>query len=98
MISLKNISFSYSSPLSGKKIEVFKNISISFEKGKIYVITAPNGYGKTTLLNIISSIDSKYNGNVKFMGMDLSKAKEDEKNRLRLKEIGFVFQFGMVCK
>lgn len=50
MLEIKNLSVSY-----GKK-EVLKNLSLSFEKGKITSLIGPNGCGKTTLLNYISGI------------------------------------------
>lgn len=62
MISLKNISFSYSTPLSKNKVKVFNDFSISFDKNKIYTLTAPNGYGKTTLLKIIAGFLIPENG------------------------------------
>ncbi|MCX7637440.1 MAG: ABC transporter ATP-binding protein [Cyclobacteriaceae bacterium] len=40
----------------GKRFQkewIFRNLSIRFEKGKIYAITGPNGSGKSTLLQIL---------------------------------------------
>jgi len=54
MILLKNIYFSYYSAPFKLKIKVFENFSFNFNKGIIYTLTAPNGYGKTTLLKIIA--------------------------------------------
>lgn len=54
MILLKNICFSYYSNLFKLKTKVFENFNAKFYKEKIYTLTAPNGYGKTTLLKIIA--------------------------------------------
>ncbi|MEW6011863.1 MAG: ATP-binding cassette domain-containing protein [Elusimicrobiota bacterium] len=54
MILLKNICFSYYSELFKLKTKVFENFNAQFDKDKIYTLTAPNGYGKTTLLKIIA--------------------------------------------
>lgn len=54
---LKNISKSY-----GNKT-VLKNITLNFEKGKIYGIVGENGAGKTTLFNCIAGIE-KFNGKI----------------------------------
>lgn len=54
MILLKNIYFSYYSAPFNLKTKVFENFSAKFDKGKIYTLTAPNGYGKTTLLKIMA--------------------------------------------
>lgn len=48
MIELKNISFSY-----GKR-EIFKNINLTLSPKELIIITAPSGYGKSTLGKVIS--------------------------------------------
>ena len=47
MLEVKNVSFSY-----GKK-EVLKDISLTVAPGELLIITAPSGYGKSTLGKII---------------------------------------------
>ncbi|MEW6013175.1 MAG: ABC transporter ATP-binding protein [Elusimicrobiota bacterium] len=91
IIEVKNLTKIYPQPNS--EIIIFENLSFEIKKGDFVSITGPSGSGKTTLLNIISALDSKYSGVVLFMGTDISKMKEEEKNKMRLKEIGFVFQF-----
>ncbi len=91
IIEVKNLTKIYPQPNS--EIIIFENLSFEIKKGDFVSITGPSGSGKTTLLNIISTLDSKYSGVVLFMGTDISKMKEEEKNKMRLKEIGFVFQF-----
>lgn len=44
------------------KIEVFQDLSLNIEQGKITAIFGPNGSGKSTLLNILSSIVAKDSG------------------------------------
>ena len=50
MIEIKNLDFGY------KGQPVFKNISLSFEKGNIYGLLGENGVGKTSLLKLISGL------------------------------------------
>ena len=50
MITIKNMDFGY------KNQNVFKNISLNFEKGNIYGLLGENGVGKTTLLKLISGL------------------------------------------
>ena len=44
MIKINNLDFAY------KNTQVFKNISLEFQKGNIYGLLGENGVGKTTLL------------------------------------------------
>ena len=50
MIKVNNLSYSYGDG------QILKNISLTLEKGKFYVIVGPNGCGKTTLINAISRL------------------------------------------
>ena len=41
---------------------VLKDVSYTFESGKLYVIKGVSGCGKTTLLNILGGVDTEYDG------------------------------------
>ena len=56
MIEIKNLDFGY------KNQNVFKNISLNFEKGNIYGLLGENGVGKTTLLKLISGLQKPSQG------------------------------------
>ena len=56
-IILKNIQKSFGAP-------VIKNLSYTFDSGKLYVIKGVSGCGKTTLLNLIGGIDTDYEGTI----------------------------------
>ncbi len=58
MIEIKKVSKSFN-----KKI-VFKNLNLSFEKDKLNILTGTSGCGKTTLFNIISGIDTDFEGEI----------------------------------
>lgn len=57
MIRIENLSKYYGTN------QVLKNISISFEKGKVFGIVGENGSGKTTLFRCIAGLE-KYNGQI----------------------------------
>jgi putative ABC transport system ATP-binding protein len=57
------------------------------------MIRGPSGGGKTTLLNLIGSIDSPSHGELSILGKAINKKSKDNfLSDLRLKHIGFVFQ------
>ena len=89
MIELKNLSKSY---LSSKKIEVLKNINFVFKPGKIYSLIGPSGSGKSTLLNLISLIDKPSSGFIKLDNVKINDNDVDQKDNIRSKKIGIIYQ------
>jgi len=74
MLELRNISFSYKTLIPFKKTNIINNLSLKFDKG-IYLIIAPNGWGKTTLLKIIKGFLIPDSGEI-----FINKTKTDFKN------------------
>lgn len=69
-----------------------EGINIEIRRGEFVAIMGPSGCGKSTLLNIIGLLDRPSEGNLYFMGKDISLLKRRELTYLRRKNIGFVFQ------
>ena len=63
MITINNLDFGY------KTQPVFKNISLSFEKGNIYGLLGENGVGKTSLLKLISGLQKSTAGTCEVDGI-----------------------------
>jgi len=62
-------------------------------KGEFFMLRGPSGGGKTTLLNILGTIDLPTRGTVEILGQHITAQSTDkEMSDLRLKKIGFVFQ------
>ena len=88
-LQLKNISKHFNTE---KKIQVLKNLSYNFNKGKMYALMGPSGSGKSTLLNLISLIDRPSLGSIKF-NENIVNFDNNKKNDLfRAKNIGIVYQ------
>ncbi len=64
----------------------------SFEKGKQYLITAPSGKGKSTLLHLIYGLRSDYSGQIAIDERSVSDYKPDDWSELRQKILSIVFQ------
>lgn len=75
-----------------KKITVLQNISFEVEKGETFSIVGPSGSGKTTLLGLCAGLDYPDNGTIELCGHNLKVLNEDERAKLRNKEVGFIFQ------
>ena len=75
-----------------EKISVLDNINVKFEKEKLYAIMGESGSGKTTLLNIIGTLDVLTQGKLLINDKEIINLKDEEKAKIRMKEIGFIFQ------
>ncbi len=69
-----------------------KGVDMQVQRGTLTILKGRSGSGKTTLLNILSALDEPTSGEVIFDGMEFSKMSLSEKEQLRRKQIGFVFQ------
>ena len=87
MLKINNLSFSVDS--EGQKKEIIKNINLEIPKGKLFVITGPNGGGKSTLAKLITGIETPTGGQIIFNGTDITEKSITERARLG---IGFAFQ------
>jgi putative ABC transport system ATP-binding protein/lipoprotein-releasing system ATP-binding protein len=57
-LTLSHLNKSFAKP-------VLRDLSYTFESGRLYVIKGISGCGKTTLLNILGGIDAEYEGEVR---------------------------------
>ena len=72
--------------------EVLRGMNFSVANGEFCVLLGPSGSGKSTLLYAISGMDRATSGQVLFEGQDLTKLGEKDLAKLRLDEMGFIFQ------
>jgi len=77
----------------GNVIEVLRGIDLVVEPGESLSVTGASGVGKSTLLNIMGSLETPTKGVVRFGGVNLYEMDEEGLCRFRNREIGFVFQF-----
>lgn len=65
---------------------------ITFESGKSYMLLGASGCGKSTLLNMIAGILSPTSGNIIIDGINMQEKSQKEKDKFRIKSIGYIFQ------
>lgn len=87
MISVNNLKFSYD------KLEVLKGIDLRINKGEIVSIMGPSGAGKTSLLQLIGTLEKPNSGLILINDINPNTLKEKDLAIFRNLEIGFIFQF-----
>ena len=91
IVEITNLSKAYTQ--GHEQILVLEELDFSISKGEFISIVGPSGSGKSTFLNIVGLLDDVYSGEIRLFGRRLEDLGEAEKAVLRLKNIGFVFQF-----
>lgn len=76
----------------GNAFYSLENATFTIEEGDIIGLVGKNGSGKSTLLKILAKSQNPTEGNVFFNGQDITKIKENNLAKFRLKNLGFVFQ------
>ena len=79
-------------PVPGGEFQALKDINVTIPRGNLAILKGRSGSGKTTLMNIIGALDQPTSGTVQIDGRPLGKMSDKQREKLRRKEMGFVFQ------
>ncbi len=92
ILEVKNIGKVYTTRFGAAKVQALTNMNFSVEEGEFVAIMGESGSGKTTMLNILASLDRPTKGEVLLDGKNISSIKEKELAAFRRDNLGFVFQ------
>lgn len=90
ILNVKNLCKTYI--VNKRQNNVLKNLNLSVAEGEMLGVMGPSGSGKSTLLYTVSGMDHITAGEVAFCGRNIGTLSEKELARLRLDEMGFIFQ------
>ncbi|HSC26041.1 MAG TPA: ABC transporter ATP-binding protein [Vicinamibacterales bacterium] len=79
-------------PMAGGAVAALRDVSIGIARGDYIGVVGPSGCGKSTLLHVLGCVDVPTSGQILFQGREVGSLADAERSRLRLREIGFVFQ------
>ena len=71
---------------------VLRNVNFKVNEGEMVAIMGPSGSGKSTLLYTVSGMDRMTAGEVLFDGQNIESLNDNDLAKLRLDDMGFIFQ------
>lgn len=92
-VALRAVALRKSYPIPGGRLPVLECVDLEVERGTLLAIVGASGSGKSTLLNLLGTLDRPDSGTLELAGTALEGLDEEGRCRLRLAQLGFVFQF-----
>nr|WP_228003477.1 ABC transporter ATP-binding protein [Leptospira borgpetersenii] len=90
MIKVRNLVKNYR--ILDKEFKILDHLDLDVEEGEIVSVEGKSGIGKSTLLNILGSMDSSDAGEVNVCGVSLDQISETGKEKFRAEKVAFIFQ------
>lgn len=91
LVQLSGVSRSFVSKTAA--LEILHKADLSIQQGETIAVVGSSGIGKSTLLNIIGTLDRPDEGSQCFCGEDILDYNDEKLAAFRNRNIGFVFQF-----
>lgn len=97
VLEVENVSKRYGndwekSDAGNSSVLAVKDVSFQVPRGSFVGIMGASGCGKTTLLNLIATIDQPTNGSIWIGGQNIVELSEEDTAQFRRRHLGFVFQ------
>src|SRR5580698_2683493 len=78
--------------MGDERIAALDGVSFAIDRGEMVAIVGSSGSGKSTLLNILGCLDTPSSGEYRLDGANVQTLSDDDRARMRNRQIGFVFQ------
>lgn len=87
VLELRDVSYTYQTQY--QKVEALRNITASFDGGKVYAVVGKSGSGKTTLLSLLAGLDLPTEGEVLCHDVATSQMKLEQYRR---EQVAVIYQ------
>jgi len=78
--------------LNETELTILKGINLDIKQSESFAILGTSGSGKTTLLSLLAGLDLPSKGEVWIKGTEITQLSEEDRAKVRLNQVGFVFQ------
>lgn len=90
VIKIKDLVKTYD--LGEVKVPALRGVTLTIDQGDFLMVTGRNGSGKSTLLHQLGLLDLPTSGEIYFDGVEVTSMREKERSRMRLRDLGYIFQ------
>jgi len=90
ILEIKKISKIYGS--GHTEVKAVDDVSLKVDEGEIVLVMGPSGSGKTTLIMMAGALLRPTSGSIHINSAEINKLSEAKLPRIRLRELGFIFQ------
>jgi putative ABC transport system ATP-binding protein len=73
-------------------VHALKGANLTIPHGRLVALKGRSGSGKTTLINLLGALDMPTEGDIFFLGQEITKLSEKRRNQIRRTQMGFIFQ------
>ncbi|MBI4001046.1 MAG: ABC transporter ATP-binding protein [Nitrospira defluvii] len=77
---------------AGQTVTILHDVSLNIPEKQMVAIVGPSGSGKSTLLGLIAGLDRPTSGTIWLNGVEITGLREQAMARLRLANVGYIFQ------
>ncbi len=90
LVEIRNVTKHYHK--GGETIKPLDGVTLDIQAGEFISLMGASGTGKSTLLNVIASIDKADEGSVKVNGTEITSMSRTKLAKWRAENIGYIFQ------
>lgn len=76
----------------GQTVTILQDVTLDIPEKQTVAIVGPSGSGKSTLLGLIAGLDRPTSGSIWLNGREITRLGEKAMARLRLANVGYIFQ------